>query len=69
MEDEECYQVDIIDELVQQYTPKVLKAEEIETQEEAIVGRKETQNGKEEKMWLLYLFFLYFMCDFVSHFG
>ncbi|KAI3724648.1 hypothetical protein L2E82_36431 [Cichorium intybus] len=49
MEEEECYQVDIIDELVQQYIPEVLQAEEIETQEEANVGRKETQNGEEEK--------------------
>ncbi|KAI3709078.1 hypothetical protein L2E82_38823 [Cichorium intybus] len=49
MEEEECYQVDIIDELVQRYTPEVLKAEEIETQEETIVGRKEAQNGEEEK--------------------
>ncbi|KAI3682101.1 hypothetical protein L2E82_50133 [Cichorium intybus] len=51
MEEEECYQVDIIDELVQHYTPEVLKEEEeIETQEEAIVGGKEIQ--KEEKRFM-----------------
>ncbi|KAI3767334.1 hypothetical protein L2E82_17429 [Cichorium intybus] len=49
IEEEECYQVDIIDELVQQYAPEVLQAEELETQEEAIVGRTETQNTEERK--------------------
>ncbi|KAI3768558.1 hypothetical protein L2E82_19346 [Cichorium intybus] len=34
MEDEECYQVDIIDELVQQYTPEVLQQEVMDIQEE-----------------------------------
>ncbi|KAI3739858.1 hypothetical protein L2E82_30270 [Cichorium intybus] len=52
MEDEECYQVDIIEELVQQYTPEVLRQEVIDIQEEgeAEQEKQEEAAGKDKGM-------------------
>ncbi|KAI3515756.1 hypothetical protein L1887_14660 [Cichorium endivia] len=49
MEEEECYQLEIIDELVQQYTPEVLQSEEMEIQEEEGVESDEQEKEVEEE--------------------
>ncbi|KAI3739098.1 hypothetical protein L2E82_29490 [Cichorium intybus] len=48
MEKEECYQVDIIDELVQQYTPEVLQSDEIETQKKCWKKRRKIEKKKRD---------------------
>ncbi|KAI3724184.1 hypothetical protein L2E82_35952 [Cichorium intybus] len=52
MEDEECYQVDIIDELVQQYTPEVLQQEVMDIHEEGNVEQEKQEEvaGKDKGM-------------------
>ncbi|KAI3739305.1 hypothetical protein L2E82_29708 [Cichorium intybus] len=52
MEDEECYQVDIIDELVHQYTLEVLQQEVTDTQEEGVVEQEKQEEaaGKDKGM-------------------